>query len=127
MSSERRSTLLSAALCVASCALFTFSTFVRQSRAGVGFPSADIYGAHYPNVVYALRSLSQGHGLFWNSLQNCGQPFIASTLVGLFYPGNLLFLIFDIDTAFLVAAGLHLSIAALGAYALCQELGLSRA
>src|SRR5689334_1157387 len=64
--------------------------------------SYDIYAAHYPNVIYALQSLRTGHGLLWNPFQNCGQPFLPSTLVGLLYPLHALFLLVDPDTGFLL-------------------------
>lgn len=89
-------------------------------------PSNDLYASHYPNVIYGLQSIRQGHGLLWNSLQNCGEPFLASTLVALLYPLHLLFLILPIDTGLFVITALHLTIAGVGTYFLCRQYGLGR-
>jgi hypothetical protein len=91
-----------------------------------GPPSYDIYAAHYPNAIYALNAIRQGHGLLWNSLQNCGQPFLPSTLVGPFYPPNWLLLVLDLDLAFRLLAVLHMWIGGIGAYLLGRELGVGR-
>jgi len=90
------------------------------------FVSYDIYGAQYPNVIYILESLHSGHGLLWNTLQNCGEPFIPATAVGMFYPLHWLFIFVDIPIGFLLLAGAHLAIAGLGAYFLCREMQLGR-
>jgi hypothetical protein len=95
-------------------------------RSHVGVPSYDIYASSYPNIVYALRSLHAGHGLLWNRLQNCGQPFPPATALSAFYPLNLLFLVFDVDRGLLVISFLHLVVAGLGTYLLCREIGLGR-
>ena len=65
--------------------LLAASAFVRFElwRSAVlerGVPSPDVYGAQYPMLVYAWRSLWRGHGLLWNGLENAGQPFLPSTL-----------------------------------------------
>lgn len=102
---------------------FTFGVLRPSGAVLPGLPSYDLYAAHYPNVVYALRSLREGHGLLWNALQNCGQPFIPSTLLGLFYPLHLIFLAVDIDTGFLLLAALHLTIGGIGSYLLARQYG----
>ncbi len=89
--------------------------------------SYDIYAAHYPNALYALRSLREGHGLLWNAEQNCGQPFLPSTLVGPFYPANALLLLLGPDLGLQAAAFVHLAAGGIGTYALGRELGLARA
>jgi hypothetical protein len=99
---------------------------VGRVEAGKSLPSYDIYAAHLPNVIYALGSLAQGHGLLWNRLQNCGQPFLPGTVVALFYPLNIFFLVLDPHFAFLVIAAVHLLIGGIGTYALCREYGLAR-
>lgn len=103
---------------------FTFGVLRPTGLAEPGLPSYDLYAAHYPNVVYALRSLHEGHGLLWNPLQNCGQPFVPSTLLGLFYPLHLVFLAVDVDTGFLLLAALHLAIGGIGTYLLARHYGV---
>lgn len=89
-------------------------------------PSYDLYAQHYPTMIYALEALRRGHGLLWNSLQNCGQPFLPSTGAALLYPVNLLFLVLPTNAVFFVIAALHMAIAGAGAYLLCRQYGLSR-
>jgi hypothetical protein len=93
-----------------------------RSRAG-----ADPYWADYPNIIYAIRALREGHGLLWNRLQNCGQPFLASTLVGLYYPLHALAVVLGPERGMVAIAVLHFAIAGVGTYALCRTLGLERA
>jgi hypothetical protein len=126
MASRRRLDLAATLAIVAVAGAYVVGVIRRRAQRGEGVPSFDIYAAHYPNIIYALRSVAQGHGLLWNRLQNCGQPFLPSTLMGVFYPLHIIFLVFDIDTGFLVMAALHLSIGGIGTYLLCRELDLSR-
>jgi hypothetical protein len=113
--------LAAAAASLLLASAFSVAAFWRVE----GVPSYDVYAAHYPNLIYALRALEEGHGLLWNRLQNCGQPFIPSTLVGLFYPLHWLFLWVPLDAGFSVLAVVHVTIGGLGAYLLSRELGVS--
>jgi hypothetical protein len=107
---------------------FWFSWGVLRQRAlrGEGSPSYDIYAYFYPNILYALRALQDGHGLLWNRLQNCGQPFFANPQTALLYPPNWIFLLLDVDAALIILPALHLLIGAFGTYALCRQIGLRR-
>lgn len=89
-------------------------------------PSFDIYAYFYPNVVYALGALAKGHGLFWNNLQNCGQPFFANPQTALLYPPNWIFLAFGMEPALRLLVAAHLLIGGMGMYLLCRELRLGR-
>lgn len=112
----------------AVAAAFTVGVFWRRAQQELGvFPSYDIYAAHYPNVLYALDSLGRGYGLWWNRLQDCGQPFPASTLVGLFYPPNWSFLLVGTDTGFYLILAFHMAVTGAGAFLLCRGYGLERA
>ena len=113
--------LTAAAACLLITAAFSFAVLWET---GDRIPF-DLYGVHYPNILYALRAVEDGHGLLWNRLQNCGQPFLPGTLVGLFYPLYWLFLWIDIDVGILVVAALQLAIGGFGTYLLARELGLS--
>jgi len=101
----------------------TFATGLAGRNA---FPSFDVYAAHYPNILYALNALRDGHGLLWNALQNCGQPFLPSTLLGMFYPLNWPLFFIDLDFGFRLLAVVHMAIGAVGAYLLCRQLGAGR-
>ena len=87
-----RRTLVLAAVVAASACVIRFGLGEGQP----GQVAFDTYGYFYPNMLYALRSLAAGgRGLLWNPFQNCGQPFLAVTETGLFYPLNLFFLVTD--------------------------------
>ncbi len=113
---------------VIACAglAITFCLRVFWWRDAPAVISYDIYAAHYPILLYARQSLEQGHGLLWNRLQNCGQPFLPSTLTGLLYPLNWLLLWLDLDHGFLWMAMLQMTLTGLGMYALCREMSLGR-
>jgi hypothetical protein len=111
---------------VLAAVAYTVGVIWRGSDPGYLRGSYDIYAAHYPSVVYALESLKLGQGLLWNPFQNCGQPFLPSTLVGLLYPLHALFLVLDVEAGFLVLAALHLALAGVFAFFLCREYGLGR-
>jgi|GEM_PF-1319424 len=123
--SQRRWDVAAFLVTVLVAVYYTVGVLWRRAQRGESLPSYDIYAAHYPNIVYALRSLQQGYGLLWNNLQNCGQPFVPSTLLGLFYPLHAVFLVVDVETGLLVLTALHLAVGGVGAYCLCRELGLS--
>lgn len=114
-------------LALVAVALAYAELIVFNARGAPGVTlSADAYWADYPNVIYALRALREGHGLLWNRLQNCGQPFLASTLVGLFYPPHALFVVLGPARGMFTITVLHFVIAGVGMYALCRTLGLER-
>jgi hypothetical protein len=109
--------VLVAAACVA---------IVRErSHDPTGVPHFDIYAYLYPNVRHAIASLADGHGLFWNRLQNCGEPFFGISITALLYPFNALYFWLDFPTALLALLFVHLVIGALAMYALgrAAELG----
>lgn len=84
----------------------------------------DVYAYYFPNLLYAVHQLHEGgKGLLWNPLQNCGQPFLANSLVGLFYPPNWLFFVLDPDRALAAVLLVNLLVAGLGSYALFRQLG----
>src|SRR5437867_623493 len=121
----RRSDLVAVLVLVLVAAAYVAVVIWGGSEPGFLRGSFDIYAAHYPSVIYALRSLRLGYGLLWNPFQNCGQPFLPSTLVGLLYPLHVLFLVLDLDTAYYVFAALHLAIGCVFMFLLCREHGLA--
>src|SRR5579862_4397724 len=121
---RRRADLLAAVALVLIAVTYTLRVTWRQATTDQILGSYDIYAAHYPSVLYALRSLRAGYGLLWNPFQNCGQPFLPSTLVGLFYPLNAVFLLFHPDTAYYVIVAVHLALGGGFAFFLCREYGL---
>ncbi|MEN8183666.1 MAG: hypothetical protein ABFS46_14145, partial [Myxococcota bacterium] len=89
-------------------------------------PSLDIYAYSWPIFLYTQAALEQGHGLLWNDLQSCGQPFLGIVSTTLLYPPTWIFLPFEADVWLRGQAILHLAVAGLGSYALARELDLGR-
>jgi hypothetical protein len=108
---------------VLATAAYLLVAFWRAQTGSVA-PSHAAYAVQYPALVYALRALREGHGLLWNPLQNCGQPFLAATSAGLFYPPQLLLLVVDIASAFWVLAGVHVVLGGTGLLLLARQLDL---
>jgi hypothetical protein len=125
VSSARRDAL---ALLLVAAVAFAYAAGVvgGRARAQEGLAHFDTYAYFYPNAVYALESLQRGEGLLWNRFQNCGQPFVAITLVAALYPLHWLLPSIGIDQALIVLFGLHLLIGGVGAYALGRTLRLRR-
>jgi len=92
-----------------------------------GLLALDIYGYYYPNMLHAVAAVADGgRGLWWNALQDCGQPFFGISSTGILYPLNALFLLLDADLALRGVIVLNLVVAGVGAYLLCRELGTGR-
>lgn len=85
----------------------------------------DTYTYFYPGIRYALRALAAGgEGLFWNPLQNCGQPAFANPQFNFLYPPFAVFAVADLERGVAFLVGLHLAVAGLGMLWLCRVLGL---
>jgi hypothetical protein len=111
-------------LLLATLGAASYVVISRLGERGVGWPAFDVYGYFYPNILYALRSVSTGSGLLWNPYQSCGQPFFAISTVGLLYPANVLFLLLPPSTALRGVLFANLVVGGLGSWALARELGL---
>ncbi len=118
-------------LTLAVAVIVALAAYIVRFGLGEGQPGQlafDVYGYFYPNMLYALRSLADGgKGLQWNPFQNCGQPFLAVTETGLFYPLNAFFLLAEPQRALRAVLFTNLLIGGLGMYALECELGLGTA
>ena len=110
-------------LLVAVAAAYVYGVFWRRAELGLTVPNFDYYGYFYPNLRYALDAWQRGQGLFWNSFQNCGQPFFANPSAGTLYPLHWLFLVFGPDRGQFVQVTLHLAIGGIGMYWLCRVVG----
>jgi len=106
-------------------AYYAIAVIWRRAQLDVGVPSYDLHAMFFPNTLYALRSLEQGHGLFWNTLQNCGQPFFADPQAAVLYPLFAILAFTNIDVGAIVLVILHLALGGIAAYYLCIQLGLT--
>ena len=87
----------------------------------------DLSFEHYPMAAYGFAWLRTGQLPLWNPYELCGYPFFAVPYVGLLYPGNLPYLLFDAATAIEAVYVLHVSFAGLCMWYLVRTLGLGSA
>lgn len=89
---------------------------------------SDLTITHWPNALFVRHSLATwGQVPLWRHLILGGEPFAANPLSGLWYPPNLLLLIFPLTLAFNLLFVLHTAWAGWGAYRLARSLGTSQA
>lgn len=89
--------------------------------------SIDLYVEHYPVMAYGFRSLREGHLPLWNPYQLCGEPFLALTYSGLFYPPNAIYLFFDVPAGTEIAFIFHMLFGALCVWWLLRDFGIGMA
>lgn len=80
----------------------------------------------YPWKVHYDRTMAAGEIPLWNPHQFCGAPFAANAQTAIFYPPNLLFVIFSPVRAFGLSAALHLFLAGVFTFLLARALGMGR-
>ena len=104
---------------------YLVSTLIRAAAETAAVRAYDIYSFAYPVALYARDAVRHGgRGLFWNPLQNCGQPFLGSGVTGALYPPFLFFLVLGGDHALYALLVFNLAVGSVGAYLLCRELGV---
>lgn len=86
--------------------------------------SIDLYSSFYPRTQYAFSALRAGDLPLWNPYQLCGKPLLATPATGVFYPLNVVYLIFDVATATEIAFILHMLLGALGMFWLMRHFGI---
>jgi hypothetical protein len=104
----------------------TFLAIWRRSGGPEAFASIDTFQYFCQNMLYAVHSVQDGfRGFLWNSLQNCGQPFLGIGSTSVLYPLHALFLVLDAGTALYAVLALNLLIGGAFTFLLCRELGTS--
>ncbi|MEO6060760.1 MAG: hypothetical protein ABIQ99_02345 [Thermoflexales bacterium] len=94
---------------------------------GLAIARGDLLLYFYPLRDFASQAVREGRLPLWNPYTFMGAPFLANSQVGFFYPINLLLAWLPADRAVSWQIGLHLAIAALGAYGLARRgFGLRR-
>jgi hypothetical protein len=94
-------------------------------RVNLGNIDALIYWV--PLMREAAAQWRSGAVPLWNPYQAFGTPLLANLQAGAAYPLNALYLLLDIGPAWLGTVVVHQLIAAVGMYAWCRALALSRA
>lgn len=125
MWNDSRQRLMVFVALAAAPAIYVLGILRPRAIEGVHRPSIDFYLYFYPNILHTLRSVQEGFGLFWNPYQNCGQPFFGFSLTALFHPPNIVFFLFDRETALMASTILNMTIGGAGVWFLLRELRLS--
>ncbi len=77
---------------------------------------SDILLEFFYNRAYGFMRLGQGEIPLWNPYQFCGYPFVGAFQSAMFYPLNIVFLIFTPETAVSVCVVLHIMLSWLFMY-----------
>lgn len=72
---------------------------------------------------FATEEIRAGRLPLWNPYQFCGAPFIANNLSAVYYPPNLMCLLFGVDRSVGLIAAFHLLLAAVFTCAFLRTLG----
>ena len=81
---------------------------------------------YFPYAAFFRRSILRWDFPFWNPHLFSGTPFLAAMQSALFYPGTYLYAALPFPSALLLNIYLHSVLAAMGAFLLGRETGLSR-
>lgn len=97
---------------------------------GGGFVGGDTYPYFMPQKTVVADAFERGQLPLWHNLTSLGYPLHAESQAGVFYPTNqLLYRLFDINTAYNISILLHYWLAFVFAwrFARCQRLSMSSA
>lgn len=123
---RRTLTLADALLPVALAVLILAATW-KLTLGGRIIARGDLLLYFYPLRDFASQAVREGRLPLWNPYTFMGAPFLANSQVGFFYPFNLVTAWLPVEVAVSWNIALHLTIAALGTYALARlGMGLAR-
>jgi len=80
----------------------------------------------YPWKLFIARAIWAGTTPLWNPYVMSGTPFIANSQAAIFYPFNLLFLVFPVLRAYAIFVALHLFLAGSFTYFYLRTISASR-
>jgi hypothetical protein len=80
----------------------------------------------YPWRLFAARTLHTGYIPLWNPHQFCGTPFVANSQSAVFYPLNLLFVLFSVPRAFGISVLVHLFLTGTFCYLFLRSTAIGR-
>ena len=85
-------------------------------------------GRSYYSIFHFIRNSFYNYGQIplWRSDQLMGEAFVANPVSTIFYPGNILFLIFPVKPGILIYVMADFLIAAIGTFFLAKSFGLSK-
>ncbi|MFA6567659.1 MAG: YfhO family protein [Victivallales bacterium] len=101
--------------------LFTFIFFWESWIAGKIPFLRDMFLGNIPFYKFAGMAFWDGQVPLWNPYTRFGQPFIPTSLVGLFYPFTLLFYFLNTSLSIKLILNFHLFLSAFGLYVLSRQ------
>jgi hypothetical protein len=109
-------------------AILAIPAFVfRRPLLGAGvLYERDIITFYYPQAEVLVRSVAAGSLPLWDPYRGFGEPFLADPEKEIYYPPNVLNLIFSPNAYFTLFMALHVAFAGLGMYLLVRSWGSSR-
>jgi hypothetical protein len=119
----RLAALVDARDAVCICVLIAFcAVLLRRSllhgEAMLGF---DLFNYFFPSKVFTWELLRRGELPLWNPYVFFGVPFLANIQMGVLYPPNVLFGLWEFHRAVSIGQWAHLSVGAAGMYFLCRR------
>jgi len=116
-----------AALAAIQAAVLVLWYRFNQTPPAVGsvFPN-DFVHYYYPLAERVAGRLAHGELPLWNPFSGCGLPLLATTQVGVFYPGNWLWLVLPADQALVILMAVECSVGGFFAYGLFRVWGNDR-
>ena len=115
--SKRRLADVLAVLALLVTTILYYRSLALTNSILVGF---DTFTYFYPNEQFAANSLRSGVLPLWNPYLFSGVPFIANMQTAVFYPLNLVFLLFSVPRAYACSVVLHVFLAAAFTYLFCR-------
>lgn len=86
----------------------------------------DLGRTYIPIFSFLKKSVYQSHQIpLWRPDQFMGETFIGNPLASLFYPGNLIFIIFEAEIGAVIYLYIHILIAAISAFYLTKSFSLT--
>lgn len=118
-----RNSLVLLAVALAMTVLFWWPLYQ-----GAGFIGGDLYPYFFPQKAFYADNLKQGNFPLWNDLSGFGYPVLGESQTGAAYPFHLvLYLCFDLNTAYNIEHLLHYVICFVGTWLLAKQLGSTHA
>lgn len=86
----------------------------------------DLGRTYIPLFNFFRKSIYQNHQVpLWRPDQFMGETFIGNPLSSLFYPANIIFIIFEVETGSIIYLYIHILIAAISTFYLAKSFSLS--
>jgi hypothetical protein len=111
---------------LATLALLVFAFFSRFLLTGRFFLMRDLICDFYARKKFYKIHLLQGELPLWNPYNGGGEPFLSNMESAVFYPPNLLNLLFTVPTANVILVTLHVFLAGFGVWLACRAWRISQ-